>query len=122
MTAVLSLQHESDFWGKRLSLADLRTEYRRHAIEFRQIPIEDYNEADLEAVLTRAVTTVHELCVAGHTLLVHCNAGYNRAPTIAIAYLCEHHAMSLGEAVEHVKARRACVPYVTLLAKRYGSR
>jgi protein-tyrosine phosphatase len=46
----------------------------------------------------------------------------NRAPTIAIAYLRAHRQMSLNEAMAHVKKRRACGPFMTVLEDYFGSR
>ena len=119
VTAVVSLQHESDLWAKGVSLVELEDEYRRHRIEFRRVPVEDYDEAGLDVSLSEAVAAVDELVRGGHTVLVHCNAGYNRAPTIAIAYLCTHRGMRLADAVEHLKSCRPCVPYVTMLRRRF---
>lgn len=48
------------------------------------------------------------------------NAGMNRAPTLAIAFLHVHRGLPLRAARDHVKARRACVPYWRLLEQRYG--
>jgi protein-tyrosine phosphatase len=120
VTAVLSLQHESDLWDKRIALEDLEEAYRRFGIEFRRVPIADYSESDLESALPRAIAVIDELIAADHVLFVHCNAGYNRAPTVAIAYLCAARAMTLEEAIDTVKRCRACVPYVTLLRKHFA--
>ena len=119
VTAVLSLQHESDLWDKGVELARLEEAYRRLGIEFRRVPVEDYDESELDAALTAATAIVDEMLRAGHTVLVHCNAGLNRAPTIAVAYLCAHHDMTLEAAVRHVKSRRSCMPYLTLLRRRF---
>ena len=120
VTAVLSLQHESDLWDKGIALDELEHAYGARAIEFHRVPVEDYSEADLESALPRAIATLDELLAAGHVVFLHCNAGYNRAPTVAIAYLCAARAMTLDDAVAAVKQRRACVPYVTLLRKRFA--
>ena len=119
VTAVVSLQHDSDLWQKGVDLALLEEAYRRAAIEFRRIPVEDYNEPELEAALAVGVTTIDRLLGAGHTVLVHCNAGYNRAPTLAIAYLCAHRAMTLDAATKLVKERRPCLPYSSVLRRRF---
>jgi protein-tyrosine phosphatase len=119
VSAVLSLQHESDLWDKGVSLDELEREYRDRAIEFRHVPVEDASESDLDAALPRAVAVLRDLIARGHTVFLHCNAGYNRAPTVAIAYLCAVRGMSLDDAVVAVKRCRACVPYVTTLRKRY---
>ena len=59
--------------------------------------------------------------MGGDRVYLHCNAGMNRAPTVAIAYLHVHHAMSLGAARDSVKQRRHCVPYMRVLEARYRS-
>jgi len=119
ITGVLSLQHDDDLWRNGVDVARLEDEYRRLAIEFRRIPIEDYDELQLEAALDRGAATIDELIRAGHAVLVHCNAGYNRAPTLAIAYLCAHRGLALEAATELVKSRRACLPYLTVLRRRF---
>jgi len=121
VTAVLSLQHESDLWDKGIALEELERAYGVCAIQFHRVPVEDYSEADLESALPRAIATLDELLAAAHVVFMHCNAGYNRAPTVAIAYLCASRAMTLDDAIAAVKQRRACVPYVTLLRKSFAS-
>jgi protein-tyrosine phosphatase len=46
----------------------------------------------------------------------------NRAPTLAIAFLRAYRGMSLDEALRHVKARRACGPFMTVLEDYFGPR
>ena len=58
VTAVVSLQHESDLWDKGVALGELEAEYAHHGMEFRRVPIEDYNETDLDASLSQAVETL----------------------------------------------------------------
>jgi protein-tyrosine phosphatase len=120
VTAVVSLQHDTDLWDKGVDLALLEDAYRRAAIEFHRIPVEDYDEAALEAALDLGASTLAELHRAGHTVLVHCNAGYNRAPTLTIAYLCAHRGMTLEEATKLVKKSRACLPYLGVLRRRFA--
>ena len=54
VSAVLSLQHESDLWDKGVALDELEREYRDRTIEFRHVPVEDTSESDLDAALPRA--------------------------------------------------------------------
>ena len=56
----------------------------------------------------------------GDRVFLHCNAGCNRAPTVAIAYLRAYHAMSLAEARDFFKARRPCGPYMNVLYRYFG--
>jgi hypothetical protein len=46
----------------------------------------------------------------------------NRAPTVAIAFMRAHRGMSLNEALAHVKQRRACGPFMTVLEEHFGGR
>jgi protein-tyrosine phosphatase len=119
ITAVLCLQDDVDLWDKGIALDRLEEAYRHAGILFRRVPVEDYEEAALDAVLGEAVAALGDLLDAGHTVLVHCSAGYNRAPTLAVAYLCERGGMTLSDAVAHVKARRPCMPYLSLLRRRF---
>ena len=56
----------------------------------------------------------------GGRVYLHCNAGYNRAPTVAIAYLHVHRGLALDAACALVKERRSCVPYVSALRACYA--
>jgi protein-tyrosine phosphatase len=72
--------------------------------------------------LSDIVALLGELLCAGERVYLHCNAGMNRAPTVAIAYLHRHHSMSLSEARDFVKQRRHCVPYMLVLERVYNGR
>jgi len=112
--AVLSLQDEADLLSKALDAAKLAAEYARHGIEFRRVPIQDGDPGALAARLDTAVGTLHELLGRCGRVYLHCNAGYNRAPTVAIGYLHRHRGLSLDDACGFVKARRACLPYMSV--------
>jgi protein-tyrosine phosphatase len=58
---------------------------------------------------------LHRSLAAGERVYLHCNAGLNRAPTVAVAYLHRHHGLSLEDACAVVKAQRPCVPYMRAL-------
>jgi len=120
ISAVLSLQDDEDLAVKSLSLPALVTEYRQWQIEFRQTPIADFDCQSLDRALPSALDVLHSLTQDGHTVFLHCNAGCNRAPTLAIAYLHVHHAMTLDEARDFVKARRPCGPYMEILYQYFG--
>lgn len=120
VTAVVSLQDDDDLAVKGLRLSELVEAYAAHGIELRRVPIADNDPEAVELRLDAAVEALQELVEAGHTVLLHCNAGYNRAPTIAIAWLHRHRGLSLAEADLHVRARRPCVPFLTVLRARFG--
>jgi len=119
VSAVLSLQDDDDLANKGLSLASLVGESRRLGLDFRRRPVADGDAKAMDDALLPLVEEVHSLLEAGHRVFVHCNAGYNRAPTVAIAYLCRYRGTRLQEAAALVKQRRACVPFTTILTKRF---
>lgn len=120
ITAVVSLQDDADLASKGLLLRELEQAYRRHGLHFRRIPVPDCDTDILSARLDESVTVLRTLLADGGRVYLHCNAGMNRAPTIAIAYLHAAHGLSLATARDFVKQRRHCVPYMTVLQARFG--
>jgi protein-tyrosine phosphatase len=74
------------------------------------------------ARLKAALRDLETLMRERQRVYLHCNAGLNRAPTVAIAYLRAHGGMSLNEAMAYVKKRRACGPFMTVLEAHFGPR
>jgi len=120
VSAVISLQDDLDLARKGVSLEALRRAYRGAAIAFSRYPVADGDAVALRAVLDAVVADVHQRLAGGERLYLHCNAGLNRAPTVAVAYLHRHHGLGLDEACAAVKAQRACVPYMRALRAHYG--
>ena len=120
VTAVVCLQDDADLASKRLRLADLRAAYADAGIVFEHVPVPDGDPDFLADRLRLIVEVVHTHVEAGATVYLHCNAGMNRAPTAAIAYVHTRLGKSLPEAVAFVKARRSCIPYVRALELCYG--
>lgn len=50
--------------------------------------------------------------ISAHKIMVFCNAGVGRSPSVVVAYLCCKLGYSLGQAVEHVAKRK---PYMSIL-------
>ena len=120
ISAVVCLQDEADLASKRLRLAELRAAYVRAGIAFDHIPVPDGDPEFLADRLPIIVEVVHAHREAGATVYLHCNAGMNRAPTAAIAYVHRYGGLDLAAAVELVKSRRLCIPYVRALELCYG--
>ncbi len=119
--AVVSLQDDADLARKGLQLGALRAAYAAHDLAFARFPVGDGDTAALAAALDAVLACLHTHLRAGRTVFLHCNAGLNRAPTVAIAYLHEHGGLPLRDAAAAMKAVRACVPYLRLLDSRYGT-
>ena len=73
-------------------------------------PIVDFDDKALRSGLTEAVDGVAELRGAGRRVYVHCSAGVNRSPTVAIGYLVRHCGMDVETAWQQVTTRRSCAP------------
>lgn len=121
VTAVLSLQDDADLASKGLALPEIEHAYRTHSLRFHRMPVPDCDNDFLHARLDAIVAQLHRLHADGERVYLHCNAGMNRAPTVAIAYLHVHHEMALDRARDFVKQRRHCVPYMRVLEARYGA-
>jgi protein-tyrosine phosphatase len=120
VTAVLSLQDDADLASKRLRADELAAACAALGIAFERLPVADGDGEALAARLPVLVTRLDALLGAGGRVYLHCNAGYNRAPTVAIAYLHVHRGLALDAACALVKQRRSCVPYVSALQARYA--
>ena len=122
VTAVLSLQDDADLASKGVRLAHLEAAYRTHGIAFHRIPVPDGRDLDLRARLDEIIALLGRLVGEGARVYLHCNAGFNRAPTAAIAYLYVCEGLPLAAARDLVKARRPCVPYMRALELHFGVR
>jgi protein-tyrosine phosphatase len=119
-TAVVSLQDDADLATKRLRLADLERAYQGRGLAFHRRPVTDGDPGSLAARLDALLALLARLIGGGGCVYLHCNAGINRAPTVAIAYLHVHADLSLAAARDLVKARRPCVPYMRMLEAHFA--
>ncbi len=120
ISAVFSLQDAEDLAVKGLSLPALETEYQQQQIAFRRVAVADFDCDSLDKALPHALDVMQSFAQTGQRIFLHCNAGCNRAPTVAIAYLHTQHAMTLHEARDYVKERRPCGPYMEVLYRYFG--
>jgi len=118
--AVVCLQDDADLDRKGLSLPALQRAYAQQGIGFHRVAVPDGDSERLRARLDEAVALVADLIARGERVYLHCNAGLNRAPTVAIAYLHVHHGQALDAACAIVKSRRPCVPYMRMLSEHYA--
>jgi atypical dual specificity phosphatase len=121
VTAVLSLQDDADLASKGLVLSEIERAYSSQRLRFHRMPVPDCDNDFLQARLDAIVAQLRRLHDDAERVYLHCNAGMNRAPTVAIAYLHVHHEMGLDAARDFVKQRRHCVPYMRVLEARYGA-
>jgi len=118
--AIISLQDDDDLRAHAVDLAAVRRAAATVGIELHRFPVPDCRPEVLIAIVDRLIAVMDDLERRGVRVYLHCNAGLNRAPTAAIAYLHVRHGLSLRDACAAVKAQRACGPYMQLLVERFG--
>jgi len=122
VTAVHNLQDDHDLAAHGIDIQALTRIYAAKGIKLVRTPIPDGSADAMRAHLERALDDLHALIDSRERVYLHCNGGVNRAPTVAIAYLRAHRGMSLNEAMAHVKKKRACGPFMTVLEDFFGPR
>jgi protein-tyrosine phosphatase len=122
ITAVHNLQDDDDLRMNGLDNRELSAEYDAHGIDYVRTPIQDGSADAMAERLEVALHDLRDLVGDGSRVYLHCNAGMNRAPTLAIAFLRAYRQMSLEEAMKLVKQHRACGPFMTVLEEYFGPR
>jgi protein-tyrosine phosphatase len=112
VTAVLNLQTDEDIRTARFFAEPPENLYPGSGVKLCRVPVRDFDDSDLQQKLPDCVTALHRLLEEGHTVYLHCTAGVNRSPTVAIAYLHWCLGWKLDTAVKHVEDRRYCSPKV----------
>jgi len=107
ITAVHNLQDDDDLRMNGLDNRELSAEYVAHGIGYVRTPIQDGSADAMAERLEVALHDLHDLVGSGSRVYLHCNAGMNRAPTLAIAFLRAYRQMSLEEAMKLVKKKIA---------------
>ncbi|MGH2360857.1 MAG: protein-tyrosine phosphatase family protein [bacterium] len=102
--------------------------YRTLGMQVHRVEIEGDWPAAVIEVMRRAMTLVRRLIQNGHTVFLHCTAGMNRSPTVALMYLNMIEGMPVEEALATVQlSRPQAKPYedvvvvLRALAARRGS-
>jgi dienelactone hydrolase len=117
VTAILSLQTEED--GQEGAIESERSAAVEAGISFTNLPVTDFDRLELLWKLPKCVATVERILAAGDTLYLHCTAGVNRSPTVAVAYLHKCLQWPLEEALEYIRGYRNCCPDEDVIRKAY---
>jgi len=78
-------------------------------ITYKQLHAADNGYQNLKQYFDEAFEFIDKARNCGGAVLVHCQAGVSRSPTIAIAYLIKYFSMSMVEAYKFVKSRRSII-------------
>lgn len=79
------------------------------SITYKQLQAADNGYQNLKQYFDEAFDFIDKARDTGGSVLVHCQAGVSRSPTIAVAYLIKQFPMSMVEAYKFVKARRSII-------------
>ncbi|CAH1402384.1 unnamed protein product [Nezara viridula] len=78
-------------------------------IAYRQLPASDSGQQNIKQYFEEAFSFIEEARKSNCAVLIHCQAGVSRSPTIAIAYIMKHRGLSMIEAYKLVKAARSII-------------
>ena len=122
VTAVVNLQSDEDFALRAINWQAFWNVYTANGIAVERVPIQDFMRPDLLRHMEEAVETVRRFRDGGSTVYLHCNAGVNRSPTVAIGYYALHGGLSVADAAALVRGRRECVPYLDVVERWLAQR
>jgi len=103
ITALLNVAKEKDIETERLY-------YKVPIIDMQPVPSEQMKEA---------VEWIRDH-IDRYKILVFCNAGVGRSPSVVIGYLCCFKGLSFGEAVEFVAKRKPDISILPGLIRTIG--
>jgi dual specificity MAP kinase phosphatase len=78
-------------------------------VTYKQLHAADNGYQNLKQYFDEAFEFIDMARSRGGAVLIHCQAGVSRSPTIAVAYLIKHFPMSMVEAYKFVKSRRPII-------------
>ncbi len=110
VTALLSLQTDEDLAERGYEWSDVEEWCRRAGILAVREPVRDFDPEHLSERIPGCARTLDRLLAEGHTVYLHCTAGVQRSPSVAIAWLVWRRGMSFEQAYELVTRRRNCGP------------
>src|SRR5262252_8672109 len=84
ITAIQNLQDDEDLRINGIDVVALREACQRHQVKLVRTPIRDGSSDDMAARLGDALRCLQDLLGGKERVYLHCNAGLNRAPTLAI--------------------------------------
>ena len=114
VTAILNLQTDGDFEYWSIDWEYVKRAYDESRILAVRYPIRDFDMAHLRERLQGGVELLDEM-LSDHTVYLHCSAGINRSPTVAIAFIMRDMDMGMEDAVDYFRERHYCEPYVEAL-------
>ena len=121
--AVLNLQTDDDLRSEGLLPKVAWKLAVGSGLTVERVAITDFRPDEVQRALVPAVAQLHALVEEHGRVYVHCTAGMNRSPTIALAYLILREGWTVEEALERGTAARPIIrPYVAVLREAASQR
>lgn len=117
ITGLVSVQTDNDLISVGVPWQLMWKFLMAQGIAAHRHPISDFDELALARGLTPAVAAVQEMLSSGRITYLHCTAGINRSPTVAIAWLVRHGGMDVETAWTQVVERRPSAPHRAALER-----
>jgi len=76
---------------------------------YKQIKIEDSCRENITEIIPDAIQFIDLARENKSSVLIHCQGGVSRSPTVVISYLMHLNKLSLTEAYQYVKEKRPCI-------------
>ena len=89
--------------------SQLPLHFEDDGITYKRLPASDSGSQNLKQYFKEAIDFIDDVRECNGRVLVHCQAGVSRSPTIVIAYLMARSHKTLAEAFAYVKDRRNIV-------------
>jgi atypical dual specificity phosphatase len=100
---VLNLVEDGEYRPKEREAVEQA--FAKAGIEEHRLPLPDYGGLPSELV-DRAVSIISDWLAEGHRTYVHCRAGWQRSPAIAVALVALRDGLDIDEALEAVRVRK----------------
>ncbi|MEW6732556.1 MAG: dual specificity protein phosphatase family protein [Acidobacteriota bacterium] len=115
ISAVLNLQTDEDMLWYNVDWPSIQQYYNSCQIQAWRTPVRDFDPEDLKNKVWHCAATLDSIIRAGHRTYLHCTAGINRSPTVAIAYLYRYRGYDLNTAIKMMLDCRSCDPCMDAL-------
>jgi len=104
----LQIQYILSIVGENIYV-HIKDEIDNDAIVIKHIALEDASYVEISNFFNEAHAFIEVARSKNCKVLVHCEGGISRSPTIVISYLMKYHNMTLKQAMEHVSEKRPII-------------
>jgi protein-tyrosine phosphatase len=115
ITAVMNLQTDADMLFWRIDWDKMNRTYAKSDIKVYRYPIRDFDKEMLAEKLEGGIALLDSILAMEYKVYLHCNAGLNRSPTMAVGYLVRKMRISRHDAARLIMARYYCEPYLDII-------